>query len=409
MNAVAHNLSEVEEKSVPAAELRVRSRWPVYEEDEIEAAAAVLRSGRVNALHHADQSRAFEKAFADFCDMPHAFSCSNGTIALELALRVLGIGSGDEVIVTARSFVASAGCVVAIGAVPVFADVDPVSQNITAHSIAQVITPKTRAIIAVHLGGFPCAMDEIMALAEASNLLVIEDCAQAHAATYRGRPIGSFGHASAFSFCTDKIMSLGGEGGMLLVRERSQWEHAWSLSNHGKDFANTHSPGNGTFRLLHDRFGSNYRMTEMQAAMGLRQLAKLPDWAAARRRNAETLLEELEGTPGLRLIHPNEDVGHAYYAFYAFVKEDALADGWSRDRIVQEMTAIGIPCQSGTCPEIYLEASFQQAGYTPPHRLPVSSLLGRTSLKLPVDHTLGPDDMRLIARSLRSILVAASA
>jgi len=192
------------------------------------------------------------------------------------------------------------------------------------------------------------------------------------------------------------------------MRERGQWEHAWSLSNHGKDYAGTNAPGNGTFRLLHERFGSNYRMTEMQAAIGLRQLAKLPDWIAARRRNADTLLEELEGTPGLRLIHPGEDAGHAYYAFYAFVKEDALADGWSRDRIVQEMTAIGIPCQSGTCPEIYLESSFQQAGYTPPHRLPVSSLLGRTSLKLPVDHTLGPDDMRLIARSLRAIIVAAN-
>lgn len=412
MNAAAHNLSGVEQKSVPsqqAMEPRVRSRWPVYEEDEVEAAAAVLRSGRVNALHHGDQSRAFEAAFAEMCDMPHAFSCSNGTIALELALRVLGVGSGDEVIVTARSFVASAGCVVAVGAIPVFADVDPVSQNITAHSIAQAVTPKTRAILAVHLGGFPCAMDEIMALAESSNLLVIEDCAQAHGGTYQGRPLGSFGHASAFSFCTDKIMSLGGEGGMLLVRKRDQWEHAWSLSNHGKDFAGTHAPGNGTFRLLHERFGSNFRMTEMQSAIGLRQLAKLPDWVAARRRNAAVLLEELEGAPGLRLIHPGQDVGHAYYAFYAFVKEDALRPDWSRDRIVREMAAIGIPCQSGTCPEIYLELSFQQAGYTPPNRLPVSSLLGRTSLKLPVDHTLGPDDMRIIAQGLRSVLAAACA
>jgi dTDP-4-amino-4,6-dideoxygalactose transaminase len=386
---------------------RIQSRWPTYGEDEIAAVVEVLRSGRVNALHHGERCQAFEQAFATLCEMPHALSVSNGTVGLEMALRALGIGSGDEVIVTARSFVASAGCVVACGATPVFADVDPVSQNITAQSIAQVLTPRTRAVIAVHLGGFPCAMDEIVTLAEAADLLVIEDCAQAHGATFRGRPVGSFGDAAVFSFCTDKIMSTGGEGGMILLREHSLWERAWSLSNHGKDYATANLPAGSAFRWVHDGFGSNYRMTEMQAAIGLRQITKLPGWVAARRRNATILNEMLEGLPTLRLVHPSEDFGHAYYAFYAFVREEELAHGWSRDRILQEMRRVGMPCQSGICPEIYREASFRQAGYTPPKRLPNARMLGRTSLKLPVDHTLDADDMRAIGQSLRSIAVAA--
>jgi dTDP-4-amino-4,6-dideoxygalactose transaminase len=270
------------------------------------------------------------------------------------------------------------------------------------------MTERTRAVIPVHLGGMPCAMDEIAALAEASDLLLIEDCAQAHGATYRGRPVGSFGDAAVFSFCTDKIMSTGGEGGMILLRDHSLWEHVWSLSNHGKDYAIANLPAASFFRWVHEGFGSNYRMTEMQAAIGLRQLEKLPGWVAARRRNAATLLEALDGVPALRLIHPTEDFGHAYYSFYAFVNEEELAHGWSRDRIIEEMRAVRMPCQSGICPEIYRETAFKEAGYAPPRRLPVARALGRTSLKLPVDHTLSSDDMRTLGQSLRSIALAAS-
>jgi dTDP-4-amino-4,6-dideoxygalactose transaminase len=387
---------------------RIRSRWPVYEEDEIAAVTEVLRSGRVNALHHGDRCRAFEKAFAALCEMPQALSVANGTVGLELALRTLGIGPGDEVVVPARSFVASAGCVVACGAKPVFADVDPVSQNVTAGTIAAVLSTRTRAIIVVHLGGFPCTMDEIGILAEQAKLYLIEDCAQAHGATYRDRPVGSFGDAAVFSFCTDKIMSTGGEGGMLLLRERSQWERAWSISNHGKNFATANAPAGTSFRWVHDDFGSNYRMTEMQAAIGLRQLTKLSGWVADRRRNAATLLEVLDGLSGLRTVHPSPEIGHSYYAFYAFAVPEQLAPGWSRDRIIAEMNGADLPCQSGSCPEIYREQSFRRLGFRPARRLPTAQVLGETSLKLPVDQTLSGEEMRVMGEILRGIVAEAS-
>jgi dTDP-4-amino-4,6-dideoxygalactose transaminase len=414
MATIAHNRFEqtVRTRAEADADLRspvqIRSRWPVYEEDEIAAVAEVLRSGRVNALHHGERCRAFEKAFASFCEMPQALSVANGTIGLELALRTLGIGPGDEVVVPARSFVASAGCVVMCGAKPVFADVDPVSQNVTAATIAQVLTSRTRAIIVVHLGGFPCPMDEIGILAEQSQLYLIEDCAQAHGATYRGRPVGSFGDAAVFSFCTDKIMSTGGEGGMLLLRERAQWERAWSISNHGKNFATANAPAGTSFRWVHDDFGSNHRMTELQAAIGLRQLAKLPGWIVERRRNAGILLKMLGGLEGLQTVHPAAETGHSYYTFYAFTVPDRLAPNWTRDRIIAEATAAGLPCQSGSCPEIYREQSFRRAGYTPPRRLPVARMLGRTSLKLPVDQTLTGEEMETMGEILRGVVLEAS-
>lgn len=384
---------------------RIRSRWPVYAEDEIEAVAEVLRSGRVNSLHHGEKCAAFEAAFARMCDQPHAIALANGTLALEVALKAFDIGPGDEVVVPARSFVASASCVVACGAMPVFCDIDPETQGLTADLVARALTDRTRAIILVHLGGYPAAADEIALLAEQRGVKLIEDCAQAHGATLGGRPVGSFGDAAAFSFCTDKIMSTGGEGGMLLLRDAATWRRAWSLKDHGKDQQDVHAAmaGHG-FRWLHREFGSNYRLTEMQAAIGLAQFQKLPLWTSIRRRNAAALLDELSGCPVLRQIRPPEDVGHAYYKFYAFVRPDTLHPRWSRDRIVEEAWHLGIPCQTGICPEIYRERAFVDAGIGPERRLPVAHMLGETSLMLPVDPTLDEDSCRTMGRILRSVL-----
>lgn len=374
----------------------VVSCWPRHEQDEIDEVIAVLRSGRTNALVHGDRCRAFEAAIASLCRKRHGIALANGTLALEVALRALGIGPGDEVIVTPRSFFASAGCIVTCGAVPVFADVDPDSQNITAETIAQVLTPRTRAVIAVHLAGWPCAMDEIMVLAEARGLFVIEDCAQAHGATLHDQPVGSFGDAAVFSFCTDKIMSTGGEGGMLLLDDDDAYARAWALKDHGKSLDLVRTPAIGrSFRALHESFGSNYRLTEMQAAIGLRQLARLPDWVEARRARATALNVALGSLNGLRLTLPDISDGHAYYKFYAFLRPETLRPGWTRDDIVGAAAREGIPCFSGSCPEIYLEQAFVSAGLTPPEPLRIARLLGQTSLMLPVDPTLS---MAAVAR-----------
>ncbi len=387
-----------------------RSAWPRYEDDEIAAVTDVLRSGRVNSLHHGERCRQFESALAELCAMPHAIAVTNGTAALELALKALGIAPGDEVIVPARSFMASASCVVTCGAVPVFADIDRDSQNLTAASIEAVLTAQSRAIVVVHLAGWPCDMEAIMALARRRNLLVIEDCAQSLGAKLGGRPAGSFGDAAALSFCTDKIISTGGEGGAVLLRNREVWKRAWALKDHGKDPDHYAAIQPGPeFLWLHPSVGSNARMTEMQAAIGCAQLAKLGGWLARRQANAAALEAQLIGLAALRLAQPGPGLVHARYKYYAFVRPERLRPDWSRRRIIETAAGQGIPVSTGSCPEIYLEAAFADSPSRPAQRLPVASELGDTSLMLAIDHTLEPDDLRLSGSRLRAIIEAATA
>ena len=362
--------------------------WPHYEADEIEAVSEVLRSGKVN-YWTGEEARRFEEESAAYTGTTYAIALTNGTVALELALYALGVGAGDEVITTSRTFIASASAAVMRGATPVIAEVDPVSQNLTADTIRAVLTPKTKAIIVVHLAGWPCDMDPIMALAQEHNLKVIEDCAQANGATYKGRPVGSLGHVGAFSFCQDKIITTGGEGGMLTTNDRGVWERAWAFKDHGKSYNavynRDHPPG---FRWLHESFGTNWRMTEVQAAIGRIQLRKLPTWQAIRQRHAETLTKYLSLLPGLRVTVPPENIVHAYYKYYAFVVPERLKPDWDRDRIMQAITAEGVPCFSGSCSEIYLEKAFTDLGLGPAERHPVAKALGETSLMFLVHPTL---------------------
>ncbi|GBD41012.1 dTDP-3-amino-3,4,6-trideoxy-alpha-D-glucose transaminase [bacterium HR39] len=380
------------------------SRWPYFAEDEIEAAVRVLRSGRVN-YWTGEEGRAFEREFAAFAGTRHAVALSNGTVALELALRALGVGPGDRVVVTPRSFFASAAAVVAVGAEPVFADVDRDSQNITARSVERVLDSRTRAVICVHLAGWPCEMEELLELARARGLFVLEDCAQAHGARVRGRSVGSFGDLAAWSFCQDKIVTTGGEGGMVTTDDEALFRRVWSLKDHGKDFDLAHSPPQRPgFRWLHASFGTNARMTEMQAAIGRRQLAKLPEWHARRARNAALYRAALGDLATVRIPWPPEHLTHAFYKFYLFVVPEALAAGWSRDRILAEAGEAGVPVFSGSCPEIYLERAFEGTPWRPGERLPVARELGETSLMLEVHPTLDEEEVLRRADLLRGIL-----
>ena len=380
--------------------------WPHFARDEIEAVSRVLASGKANYWTGAETT-SFESEFAELVGTRYAVALANGSVALELALHALGIGPGDDVVVPARSFVASASCVVLRGARPVFADVDARSGNITAETVAAVLTPRTRAVIAVHLGGWPCDMDPLMQLAGERNFFVIEDCAQSHGATYGGRMTGSIGQIGAFSFCQDKIMTTGGEGGMLVTDDETLWARAWAYKDHGKSydavFNRDHPPG---FRWLHESFGTNWRMTEMQAAIGRRQMYKLAEWLALRRAYAQLLARELAGTPGLEVrTHPP---GHAFYKFYAFVDPAQLAPDWTRQRIIAAICAEGIPCAEGSCSEIYLERAFVDAGLAPPAPLPVTRSLGETSLMLMVHPTMRERDVRDTAAAVRKVMSAAS-
>lgn len=382
--------------------------WPVYGEDEIQAVAAVLRSGRVNYLVNFLASPGlspFEQAYADHCGVDYAVAVANGTLALELALYALDIGPGDEVIVPSCSFIASACCIAVRGARPVFADIREESRTIDPAAIRQAITPRTRAILVVHLAGWPCDMDPILALAREHGLRVVEDCAQAHGATYQGRPVGGLGDVAAFSFCTDKIISTGGEGGMLVTRDPQIWQKAWSYKDHGKSYqVAAAGRAMGGARMLYERFGTNWRLTAMQSAIGLVQLGKLPGWLAARRRNARQLQGCFAALPGLRVAVPPPGVGHAYYKYYVQVRPETLKADWSRERILAALQEMGLPCQQGSDTEIYLEKAFQQAGWSPPRRLPVARLAGETSLALPVHPGLGEDEMGWICQGMAEVM-----
>lgn len=383
--------------------------WPHFAADEIEAAAAVLRSGRVN-YWTGGQSQEFEREFARYIGVRYAVALANGTLALELALHALGVGPGDEVVVPSKTFIASASCAVRVGATPVVADVDPDSQNITAASIEKVLSTRSKAVIAVHLAGWPCEMDTILALAGKHGLSVVEDCAQSVGARYKGRAAGSIGDVGAFSFCQDKIITTGGEGGMLVTDSRELWEKAWSYKDHGKSYAavfeREHPYG---FRWLHESFGSNARLTEPQSAIGRQQLAKLPQWLSERRRNAGLLSHGLARVPGLRLAAPPAYSEHAYYKYYAFIRPEQLRRGWDAERIIEALDAEGIPCGVGACSEIYLEKAFVDAGLGPKRRLPVASQLANSTLMFMLHPGLTEQDMHDTCAAVAKVMRVATA
>ncbi|MCE8019003.1 DegT/DnrJ/EryC1/StrS aminotransferase family protein [Halomonas sp. MCCC 1A11036] len=387
------------------------SPWPAYTREEADAVTRVLLSNRVN-YWTGDEGREFEREFRRFANSEYAIAVANGTVALDLALHGLGVGedTSDEVIVTSRTFLASVSSIVMAGARPVFADVDRDSQNVTAASVAEKITPRTRAIVAVHLAGWPCEMDALMELAERHGLYVIEDCAQAHGARYRGRSVGSIGHVGCWSFCQDKIMTTGGEGGMVTTSDGELWRRMWAFKDHGKSweavYERDHPPG---FRWLHESFGTNWRLTEMQAAIGRIQLARMPQWKAARQRHAARIWQAAAGSPGLRVPRVPLHCDHAAYKCYVFVEPERLAPGWDRDRIMDEINAAGVPCLSGSCSEVYREKAFDGTGWRPEAPLPVARELGETSLMFLCHPTLTEDEVARTCVVIEEVMARACA
>ena len=376
--------------------------WPSFDKKEVDAVRDVLLSNQVN-YWTGKQGGKFEEEFAEWVGTKYAIALSNGTVALEFSFKALGIGLGDagldEVIVTSRTFLASVSAIVGVGATPVFVDVDPDSQNITAETIEPAIRERTRAIICVHLSGWPCEMDPIMALAKQHGLYVVEDCAQAHGARYRGRSVGSIGDIGCWSFCQDKIMTTGGEGGMVSTNSRDIWSKIWSYKDHGKSweavYERNHPPGFG-FKWLHESFGTNGRMTEMQATIGRIQLKRMEKWNQARTDNANAIIECCELFPIIfRVPRPPAHINHAWYKCYVFVRPKGLAQAWTRDRIIEEINSRGVPCYQGSCSEVYLEKAFDGTGFRPKDRLPVAKELGETALMFLVHPTLTKEEIEL--------------
>ena len=380
------------------------SPWPSYTKEEASGVHNVLLSNNVN-YWTGNECRDFEVEFAAWAGCTDAVALMNGTVALDLAFRALGVGVGDEVVVTSRTFLASVSSIVNAGAVPIFADVSKDSQNITADSVREKVSSKTKVILCVHLAGWPCDMDEMMALANEFDLFVVEDCAQAHGAKYKGKPVGSIGHIGCWSFCQDKIMTTGGEGGMVTTNDRALWSKMWSYKDHGKSWESVyereHVPG---FRWLHDSFGTNWRMTEMQAVIGRFQLNRMQDWTNKRMVNANKIWQTAKNLPGLRVPNVPAYIDHAGYKAYVFVDVDELNVDWNRDRIMDQITRQGVPCYSGSCSEVYLEHAFDNTVFRPEKRLPNAQELGETSLMFLVHPTLTVEEIDKTCQVITNVL-----
>lgn len=384
------------------------SPWPSFTEEEANAVRDVLLSNKVN-YWTGQECREFEREFAAFADADYAIALANGTVALDLALKGLDIGPGDEVVVTSRTFLASVSSIVTAGATPVFADVGRDCQNITPAAVREVITPRTKAILCVHLAGWPCEMDGFMDLAEECGLYVIEDCAQAHGARYKGSSVGALGHVGCWSFCQDKIMTTGGEGGMVTTDDETLWKRMWAYKDHGKSwdavYQREHPPG---FRWLHESLGTNWRMTEMQGVIGRIQLQRMPEWHQQRLANAECIWNTARELPGLRVPDVVEHMEHGAYKCYVFVEPEQLAEGWSRDRIQQAIVDAGVPCFSGSCSEVYLEKAFDGTGLRPEAPLPIARELGETSLMFLVHPTLTEAEITKTCAVITEVMLGAT-
>jgi len=389
--------------------------WPQYSEEEGNIVKEVLLQNDVN-YRTGNRGCEFEKEFAAWTESKHAVSVANGTVALDLALVALEIGPGDEVIVSPRTFFASASTIVTAGAIPIFAEVDPDSQNITADSIKNVMTSKTKAIICVHHAGWPCDMDPIMKLAEDNYLKVIEDCAQAHGARYKGRSVGSMGHVGAWSFCQDKIMTIGGEGGMVTTNSEELWKKMWAYRDHGKafepDFHSKKSNGNNNTNghWPHKSFGTNWRLTEMQSALGRYQIKKMEEWSRKRRANCNRIKAACRKIPSLRVTEVPEYIDHACYKHFVFVRPEKLKPEWNRNRIVEEINKLNVPCYSGGCPEVYREPAFKGTNFElrEYEHFPIAKELGETSLMFLVHPTLKESEIEKTCEVIEQVMAEAT-
>lgn len=378
--------------------------WPQINDKMINRVSDVLKSGKLNQWNN-NSVKEFETKFAKYIGCNYAVAVFNGTVALELCIKTLGLKEDDEVIVTPRTFIASASCCAYYGIKPVFVDVDINSQNITLETIKSAITEKTKAVILVHLAGWPCELEEICNYCREKGIYIIEDCAQAHGAKYKEKSVGTWGDINAWSFCQDKIITTGGEGGMVTTNCPHLYKKAWSIKDHGKDydtvFNKQHPPG---FRWLHKNIGTNWRMLPMQAVIGIEALELLDSWVDHRRKIASIYnenLKELASKGNIRLTFPGEDIFHSYYKYYFFIKSDKFKI--TRDEIIQKINNNEIVATVGSCSEIYLEKALNQ--FKPEENLSNTKKLFETSIMLLCDPTISEEKSLENIKIIKDILL----
>jgi perosamine synthetase len=355
---------------------------PVLGKKELEAVKEVFESGM---LVQGKKVKLFEEKFAEYIGVEHAIAVTNGTVALDVALKALNLGPGDEVITPAFSFIASSNCILFQNAKPVFADIDSRTFNINPSDVAEKITSKTKALIPVHMFGQPANMDALREIAEDNGILLVEDAAQAHGAEYKGQKAGSIGDMGCFSFYATKNMTVG-EGGMITTNDQKLARKARLLRNHGQ-----------TQKYHHDTLGHNYRMTEFCAAIGLVQLKKLGDFNAKRIENAKLLSNGICKLHGLTVPYVKKGVKHIFHQYVVRVEENYPRD---RDELADYLNEKGVEVAVHYPIPIYRQPLYMRLGYRG-IKCPTTEEACRRVLSLPVHPLLSRDDNEYIISVLK--------
>jgi dTDP-4-amino-4,6-dideoxygalactose transaminase len=388
----------------------------MYNNKQIKLVSNILKKNKTN-YWTGKECKNFEKKFSNYHDIKYSIAVSNGSVALEIALKALNLRKTDLVLVTPRSFIISASCVINLGLKPIFADIDS-NGNLSIEEIKKVFNKNIKAIIVVHLNGLACDMDPILKFVKKKKLFLIEDCSQAHGAIYKNKKVGSFGDISTWSFCQDKIISTGGEGGMISTNNKKLWLKMWSLKDHGKNYISVfHKKYKTGFKWLHDNLGSNYRMTEMQAVIGSEQLKTINNKIKKRNLIAKLYLNELKNyyqkfnilkKPDFKCLtcpfkynfkKCNKCI-HAFYRLNLFVNKNKI----DRNELLRQINKKKINCSVGSCPEIYREKIFKKLKFFPKIRLSNAKLLGETSIMFPINPERSIIKVKTEINSIKKIL-----
>ncbi len=360
--------------------------WPNFNKNLIVKVGEILKTGKINYTT-GPYGKKFENEFSKFVGNKYSVAICNGTAALEVAIKSLRLPKNSEIIVPARSFFASAACIVNTGHTPIFADVDILTQNISLKDVKKKITKKTKAIICVHLGGMPCEMYGLRKIANQNKIKIIEDCSQAHGASIKNKQVGSFGDISTWSFCNDKIISTLGEGGMVSTNKKRLFEFCKRYINHGASLNN--KINSEKFIYNKNYFGTNLRITEIQSLTGLEQLKDLIKVQKKREKMAKSYFDLISKYQNyFQCYYPSKQTKSAWYRFYFFIKKDVRFYKKLRFEIIKKLKQSKVKCFTGSCPEIYLEKSFKKLRNFKIVRLENCKILGETSIALEVNHTL---------------------
>lgn len=377
--------------------------WPFYSNKIANSVKNTIKSGKVN-YWTGNLCSKFEKNFSKFINIKYSCSISNASVGLEMALNALDIKKNDEVIVPSRTYITSASAILRVNAKPIFADIEKNSLNIDINSIKKNINRNTKAIICVHLAGYPCDMKNILKIAKKNNLKVIEDCSQAHGAMIKNRSVGSFGDISVWSFCNDKIISTGGEGGMIACNNKTIYKKIWSIKDCGRSYDKIRKKTTKVgYRWLYDSIGTNFRMTEMQAAIGIIQLKELKSYLIKRNKNAKILYNALKNINFIEFQNVDKKLYHAYYRFSILINNTKIKKNHSRDTILKQLINNKIPATVGVCPELYKEKVFHKFRKKHFDRY-YAKEVGKNIICFSVDPSISEQNMQSISHKIKRIM-----